>query len=286
MWFRELLGRTVSMKLKRRDARFAWLAPDGARTEGSGDSAQLLALPNAELADEASEGDEVGVFVYLDSEDRPVATTSAPLVELGEVAFLEVTDVTHFGAFVDWGLPKELLVPFAEQTRDLLRGDREPISLMLDKTGRLAGTMRVAEHVRTNGDFKRNEWVAGEAWRNDPEIGLFVIVERAFLGLVPAYEPHTLKRGQAASFRIAQSLPDGKIELSLRGLAHAEIDKDAERVLEKLSAPGTPRISEKAEPEQLRVLFGLSKKAFKRAVGRLLRDGAILIDDAGFITRL
>jgi hypothetical protein len=281
MVFGELLGRTVTMTLRRLDARSAWLAREDAASHADAD---LLALPRAELPDEATEGDAIEVFVYLNSEDHPVATKLVPRVELGEVAFLTVTDVTHFGAFVDWGLPKDLLVPFAEQTRDLGHGDCEPIGLMVDKSGRLAGTMRISELLRSRGKFERGEWVDGEAWRNDPEIGLFVIVERAFLGLIPAHEPHTLRRGQAASFRIAQVLPDGKLELSLRGLAHDELASDAKRVLDRLSAPGALSVSDRADPEQIRALFGLSKKAFKRAVGRLLKEGSVVLDAQGYIT--
>jgi uncharacterized protein len=277
MPFREMLGRTLRWQLSSVDARFARLAPPR-------DPTLALSLPRAELPDGAQLGDLLDVFVYLDSEDSPVATTRPPRLQLGEVAFLEVTDITTFGAFVDWGLPKDLLVPFKEQTRELARGDREPIGLKLDKTGRLAGTMRVSELLRSRADFKRNAWVAGEAWRNDPELGLFVILERGHVGLLPAYEPHTLARGQAASFRIAQSLPDGKLELSLRGLAHEEIEDDARRVLERLRTAKAERVSERADPELIRRRFSMSKKAFKRAVGRLLRDGAVVVDADGFIT--
>lgn len=265
------------MQLQRRDNRNAWLSPPGWGTE-------TLVLPRAELPADARDGEDVDVFVYLDSEDQPVATTRAPHLRLGEVAFLTVSDVTRFGAFVDWGLPKDLLVPFAEQTRDLACGDREPFGLLLDKSDRLVATMRVAELLRGRANVQQNQWVAGEAWRNDPDIGLFVIFDRAFVGLVPAHEPHSLRRGDVAKFRVSQVLPDGKVELSLRGLALDEIENDARHVLEQLSIPGSDRLTERADPETIRVRFGMSKKAFKRAVGRLLKDGAVVFDERGFIT--
>jgi predicted RNA-binding protein (virulence factor B family) len=240
-----------------------------------------LLLPGPEVPEDAREGDSLEVFVHLDSEDRPVASTRRPLVELEEVAFLSVTQVTRFGAFVDWGLAKELLVPFAEQTRRLEEGDREPIGLMRDRSGRLAGTMRIRELLRSRGDFALGEWVDGEAWRKEPELGVFVILERRFLGLLPASEHHALRRGDATSFRIANVLPDGKVELSLRGLAHEELEADAHEVLDALSRPGAPAVSESASPEQIRAQFGLSKKAFKRAVGRLLKEGSVRIDPSG-----
>jgi uncharacterized protein len=109
-------------------------------------------------------------------------------------------------------------------------------------------------------------------------------VERAFVGLVPATEPHGLRRGEVARFRVASVLPDGKIVLSLRQHAYQEVAGDAARILAVLARPGAPRVGDRSSPERLRELFGLSKKAFKRAVGRLLKEGAVTIDDDGFVT--
>lgn len=208
--------------------------------------------------------------------------SSEAKLEIGEVAFLEVTANTEIGAFVDWGLPKELLVPFAEQTTAPRVGDRYAIGLHRDETGRFVGTMKVSEMLdKKPRKWALDEWVEGEAWRNEPDIGIFVIVERAFLGLLPASEPNQLSRGEAARFRVTAILSDGKIELSLRGHAHEEMAGDAARILAVLTGPNAPAIGDKASPEEIRDLFGLSKKAFKRAVGRLLKDGAVTIDDAG-----
>jgi predicted RNA-binding protein (virulence factor B family) len=227
------------------------------------------------------------VFVYLDSEDRPLATIREAKLSLGEVRFLRVTALTSFGAFVDWGLAKELLVPFKEQTRDLHVGSREPIGLYLDDTGRLAGTMRIAELLDLEpASFVEDSWVEGEAWRNDPDIGLFVIVERRFLGMVPATEPHRLTRGQAARFRVSHLHADGKIELSLRAHAHEELEQDAETVLRIVSKPGAPLVGDHSSPEQLREVFGLSKKAFKRAVGRLLKQRLVELDAQGCLIKV
>ena len=280
---RHLLGRVAQLTIRRFASPGAFLAIDPAdRREG----APTILLPGAEIPEGAEEGDELAVFVHLDSEDRPIATTRAPKLELGEVRFLEVSDITSFGAFADWGLPKELLVPHKEQTRDLHRGDFHPIGLFLDDTGRLAGTMRVSEMLRDKGEFELDEWVEAEAWRDEPDIGLFVIVERAFLGLVPKSEPHVLKRGEATQLRVSRIHADGKIELSLRGLAHDELENDAKRVLAAISAPGGARVSEGASPEEIRTRFGLSKKAFKRAVGRLLKGRAVTIDGEGFVVAI
>lgn len=275
MSLQEYLGHHVTLTIRRFGSPGAILAlgPD-----------EDVLLIGSEIPAGAREGDEVEVFIYLDSEARPIATTRRAKLEHGEVAFLEVTQLTEFGAFVDWGPAKELLVPFAEQTAEMHVGSRYPIGLYIDASGRLAGTMRVSEMLDTSrARWENDEWVDGEAWRDDPEIGLFVIVERAYVGLVPRAEPHNLARGEGARFRITNILPDGKIELSLRGHAHEELAGDASKILSVLTGKNAPAASDRASPEEIRERFGLSKKAFKRAVGRLLKEGAVTIDAAGTI---
>jgi predicted RNA-binding protein (virulence factor B family) len=274
--FPDLLGRFVSLEIRRLGSPGAFLAKPGAAPE-----ADTILLLGPEIPPDAREGDQVRVFVALDSEGRPLATTAVPRLALGEVTFLTVTACTEFGAFVDWGLPKELLVPFAEQTQDVRVGDRHPIGLYVDNTGRLAGTMRVNQLLGVDGKFQRGEWVEGEAWRNEPEIGLFVLVERRFLGLVPRHEPHALPRGEAARFRVTHVHPDGKIELSTRGPAHEELERDAAVILDVLARPGVQPVGDKSSPEEIRARFGLSKKAFKRAVGTLLKAGRVDVDGTG-----
>ncbi len=279
MDFDDLLGQTAKLVLKRFGSPGAFLGKAGDDEPG----APVVLLLGAEIPENAQIGDEISVFVALDSEGRPIATTRVPQVERDEVAFLTVTACTEFGAFVDWGLAKELLVPFAEQTRDVAVGERHPIAVYVDDSGRLAGTMRVTERLNARSDFKDDEWVEGEAWRNDPDIGLFVILERRFVGLVPASEPHRLSRGEAARFRVTSVLPDGKIELSLRGFAHEELEGDGAHILSILGKPNAPEVGDKSDPEAIRDAFGLSKKAFKRAVGRLLRERKVQLDARGLV---
>jgi predicted RNA-binding protein (virulence factor B family) len=273
----DLLGTVARLRVRR-------VTPSGAFLElGADEDDFCVLLPGAELDDEPEVGDEIVVFLYLDSSDRPIATTREPALKLHEVAFLEIADTTRFGAFAEWGLPKQLLIPFAEQTEQLERGDLCAVGLIRDSSGRLAGTMRIRELLHEGGDFSMNEWVDGEAWRKEPGIGVFVILERRFLALLPEQEPHNLQRGQAASFRIANIWPDGKLELSLRGLAHDELQADAERVLRVLRRAHNASVSDDSPPEQIRSLFGLSKKAFKRAVGRLLKQGEVVLDADGCV---
>lgn len=277
---RAVLGRVVSLVVRRFGPPGAFLALPG---RGDDPRGPVVLLPGAEVPSGTQVGDEVEVFVTLDSEDRPLATTRRPKLGLGQVTFLEVTQVSGIGAFVDWGLPKELFVPHAERTQDLVKGMRVPVGLYVDPSGRLAGTMRVSEMLRERRGFTVGEWVSGEAYRNEPHIGLFVIVERRCVGLLPASEPHVLSRGEVAEFRVAKVHPDGRFELSLRGLAHEEIHEDAEAVLGVLTRSPKARVSDKSSPDEIRRLFGLSKKAFKRAVGHLLREGKVALGEDGTV---
>lgn len=283
MALEDTLGRFCTLTIRRFGSPGAFLAePSDERPD-----APCLLLIGSEIPLGAQVGDALEVFVYLDSEGRPLATTRQAKLSLGEVAFLRVTDCAKIGAFVDWGLAKELLVPFAMQTKELHVGSIEPIGLYVDDTGRLAGTMRVSEMLDLSEPrFVQDSWLEGEAWRNDPDLGLFVIIERKFVGLVPASEPHRLSRGQAARFRVSSLLADGKVELSLRAHAHEELENDARVVLEALSRPRAPRVGDHSSPEELRALFGLSKKAFKRAAGRLLKQRLVELDGEGCLVKI
>ena len=278
----DYLGRVVRLSVRRFGPPGAFLAVD---VNEDVPGAPTILLPGAEVPEGTREGEELQVFVYLDSEDRPVATMRDPMLTLGEVGFVEVRDTTAFGSFVDWGMPKELLVPFAEQTCDMHLGELYPVGVFLDDTGRLAGTMRVSEMLKGKAEFELDEWVEGEAWRNEPAIGIFVIVEHRFVGLVPATEPTALSRGEAARFRITNVIADGKFELSLRGKAHEEIGNDADKILALLGRPGAPKISDRSSPEEIKDLLGLSKKAFKRAVGRLLKENVLYTNPEGALQR-
>jgi predicted RNA-binding protein (virulence factor B family) len=277
----DILGRSVTLPLVRIGSPGAYLAIDPGDTRPDAPGVLLL---GPEIPEGAKIGDALDVFVALDSEGRPIATVRTPKVERDEVAFLRVTATTQFGAFVDWGLAKELLVPFAEQTTPMLVDERYAVGVYVDQTGRLAGTMRIAEMLDgEHRPLELDEWVEGEAWRNDPAIGLFVILERSFVGLVPASEPHSASRGDAVRCRVTNILADKKVELSLRGYAHEELETDAQRILDVINHPNAPRIGDRSSPDELRATFGLSKKAFKRALGRLLKQGAVVVDRDGFV---
>jgi predicted RNA-binding protein (virulence factor B family) len=214
---------------------------------------------------------------------RPDETDcTGAVLALGQVAFLEAKDLVPFGAFVDWGLPKQLLVPTAEQICEMRIGQRYAIGLIKDDTGRFAGTQRVAEMLRARPPFAVNDWVEGQAWRKESGLGVFVIVEKQYLGLLPESEPHDLNRGDIAKFRVSQVLIDGKIQLSLRRPAYAELEEDARRVLTRLQRAWV-HVSDSTDPQLIRDYFGMSKKAYKRAVGRLLKQRLVSLDAEGYV---
>lgn len=279
MAFAEMLGRFGTMYVRRRAAPGLLLTRN---LDSPADTPHLL-LPNREVPADAKEGTALEVFVYLDSEDRPIATLRDPKVALGEVAFLQCTDLTPFGAFFDWGLTKDLLVSKWEQTREIQLGERLPIGLYRDDSGRLAGTMRVSEMLSARPTCAVGDWVQGEVLRIENGIGTFIIIDRKCVGLVPASEPNHLLRGDAARFRVAAVFGDGKVELSLRARAHEQLGDDGQLILEALRGPNPPRLGDHSSPEEVRSLLGLSKKAFKRAVGGLLKEKKIAIDPKGFV---
>jgi uncharacterized protein len=278
-----LLGLQADLVVRKIEPHVVWLSS----RQGTPDQ-PLLPLPAAEVPARPAIGDVLSVFVYLDSDDHPIATTRAPKLARGEVAMLMVVDVTPFGAFMSWGLKKDLLVPLREQTRAVRVGETCAIGLYLDDTGRLAGTMRVAELLRASaleddaGDGT-DDWREGVAWREEPGLGLFVILEKRTLALLPASEPHTLRAGDAGRFRITHVHPDRKVEVSLRRLKHEELEPDADRLFALLSGSSPPDIGDGSTPDQIRGLLGISKKAFKRAAGRLLKSGRVTIDGSGFL---
>lgn len=228
-------------------------------------------------------GQELEVFLMTDAQGAPRASLTLPLLSWGEVRFLEVTADTDLGVFVDWGLPKELLVPQREQLVRMRIGQRYPIALKTDRQGRLLGTAQVAELLHKEPhEFKIEQWVTGEAWRNDPLIGLFVIIERKWVGLVPKDEPHRQARGQESKYRVNQVLPDGKIDLSLRASGAEELPNDVELVFDILTRDPALRVGDDSPPDQIRDVFGISKKAFKRVLGVLFKRGDIEFDAKGF----
>ena len=277
-----LYGQYATLTVTRFLSQGAYLALPNAQEPETDE----VLLPSSEVPQDLQAGDEIKVFIYLDSEDRPTGTLLTPKLTKGEVGFLKVKDITSFGAFFDWGLIKDLYVPLAEQTKTPRIKESYPVYVYVDHSGRLAGTMKVSEHLSETGPFQKDQWVSGECWRKHPDFGTFVILEKQYVGLLPPHEYNPLKIGEKANFRIALIHEDGKLMLSLRKPAYQEIDTDAALILSALKAPNAPKIGDPLSPEHIKNLFGISKKAFKRAVGSLLKQSLVSINAEGYLVLL
>ncbi len=285
------LGRTQQLKIQRLAQHGAYLADAGielpALAHGYEDKTvsldvESVLLPSNQLSGEA-EGDLVSVFVYRDSEDRPIATKMLPKAELGTVSLLTVTQVNRVGAFLDWGLVKDLLLPYREQTRPVGEGDNVLVAVYPDKSGRLCATMKLYPYLRTDSNHRKDDRVTGHVYEVSNNFGAFVAVDDQFSGLIPKQDlPYPLSPMQQVEARVAAVLPDGKLTLSLREKAYIQADGDAALVLSALrSAGGFLPYHDKSSAEDIKARFSLSKSAFKRAIGHLYRERKITIGDDG-----
>ena len=210
-----------------------------------------------------------------------IATTKEPKLTLGNLAVLEVVDVGRIGAFLDWGLEKDLLLPFKEQTTKVEKGDRCLVSLYIDKSGRLCATMKVYPLLRTDSPYQKDDIVKGTIYEISRDFGVFVAVDDQYSALIPKREVYgRMHIGQQVEARVTDVKADGKLDLSVRNKIPEQMDADAQMVLERMEKNGGEiPFTDKADPERIRNEFGMSKAAFKRAVGRLLKQGKIRIDE-------
>ena len=248
---------------------------------------ESVLLPRKQVPQGTKEGDEIEVFVYKDSMDRIISTTRRPLLVMDEMAVLTVKEKTRIGAFLDWGLEKDLLLPFKEQTVPVRRGEHCLVALYLDKSKRLCATMKIGKLLSTEHNFKVNDWVHATVYNINPDHGAFVAVEDQFLGRIPKREIHNkISIGEQLRLRVTKVADDGKLSLSPHEKAYLQIDRDAKLVMETIeSYDGRLPFNDKARPATIERELGLSKAAFKRAVGRLLKDGMITITDNGILKK-
>ena len=264
------LGEVQTLKIERQLDQGIYLS--------DGDTQVLL--PKNEVTSDMNINDEISVFIYRDSEDRLVATTTTPLLTLGEVALLKVKDVTSIGAFLDWGLAKDLLLPFKEQTTKVNNGDEVLIALYIDKTNRLCGTMKVYNYLNTKSPYQKDNVVTGTIYEIIDNFGAFVAVDDRYSGLIPKKEIFTpIKVGDSIEARVTRVQNDGKLDLSLRKKAHLQIDIDGDMIFEKLShsPSGFLPYHDKSSSDEIKKIFSISKNAFKRAIGHLQKQGKITI---------
>ena len=252
-----------------------------------GNEEEKVLLPKKQVPEGVEIGDPVEVFLYKDSSDRLIATTNEPKVTLGELAVLTVADTGKYGAFLDWGLEKDLFLPFRQQTARVEKGDKCLVSLYIDKSERLCATMKVYGLLRQDSPYKKDDHVTGIIYDTSPEVGVFVAVDNLYSALIPKKEVYgKLRVGQVIEARVAAVKEDGKLDLSIRNKIPEQMDQDANLIYKRMEEyGGTLPFTDKADPELIKKEFGLSKNAFKRAVGRLLKEGKITITNETIMIR-
>ena len=246
------------------------------------DEEDKVLLPAKQVPEGAEVGDFIDVFVYRDSSDRPIATTNIPRIKLGETAVLTVKEIGRIGAFLDWGLEKDLFLPYKEMTDKVEAGDEVLVRMYTDKSGRLCASMKGLYHLlRTDSPYKAGDEVEGRIYEFGHDFGTYVAVDDKYSAMIPRHEDTShLKIGDIIDATVTAIKDDGKIDLTIRQKAYAQMDDDAEKIMELIdSYAGVLPFTEKADPEVIKRETGLSKAAFKRAIGRLYKERRIDLSD-------
>jgi len=270
------LGKTNSLVVVR-DSDYGFYLDGGELGE--------ILLPTREVPEGVEQGDEVDVFISRDSEDRIVATVTKPICEVEDFAALEVISVNpRIGAFLDWKFPKDLLLPFREQTQKVRVGERVVVHVMIDKK-----SDRIVATTKTNRflDRYKPEYDVGDKVilliQDRSPLGYNVIVDQKFRGLL--FEDsldRQLRIGETLDGYIADLREDGKLNLSLEPVGYGRVKTLTEKIMATLEAKGgSLNLGDKSSPEDIRAAFGTSKKAFKQALGSLYRDRVIRLTSQG-----
>ena len=269
------LGKTQELEIVRTKEFGVYLS------EKAGDEAAVL-LPKKQVPAGAKIGDKMTVFIYKDSSDRLIATTGTPKLELGQCAVLEVKDVAKIGAFLDMGLEKDLLLPFKEQTTHVEKGDTCLTALYVDKSNRLAATMRVYDYLSCDSPYVKDSAVQGTVIEINPDYGVYVAVDDRYFGMIPKNEVFgKIQIGDTIHGRVSKVRDDHKLSISLKQKAYIQMDEDSSIIYHAMEKRGgSLPFTDKAAPEIIKAEFDMSKNAFKRAVGRLLKEGKIEIAES------
>ena len=270
------LGEKQTLEIMKK-VEFGVYLKDPMDTQGE----ERVLLPAKQVPASASVGDSLEVFLYKDSKDRLIATTNTPLLLMNEVKVLKVAQVSKMGAFLNWGLEKDLFLPFREQTRKVSEDDECLVALYIDKSSRLCATMKVYHYLNLESPYKKDDRVEGVVYEISDNFGAFVAVDNQYSGLIPKKEFFgNVKVGDKVSARVVSVKEDGKLDLSIREKALTQILIDAEKVLEVIhSFDGALPFNDKANPEVIKRELQMSKNEFKKAVGHLLKSGKIEITE-------
>lgn len=249
----------------------------------TGEDSQKILLPKAQVPAGTDLKDVLKVFVYKDSEDRPIATTLEPDLTLGNVARLYVTQVTPIGAFLEWGLAKDLFLPFKEQLYKVQEGDAVLVTLYIDKSERLCASMHVYDALRNDSNYQKDDEVSGRVYEISENFGVFVAVDDMYSALLPKKEVfETYRINQPIYARVAQVMEDGRLTLSVKKKIPKQMNEDADFIYRCLEQEGgfLP-FHDKSAPEAIKNRFHMSKNAFKRGIGHLMKKGLITIANDG-----
>ena len=284
-----LLGRIQTLRVVKKTDFGVYLSDQGIDADVSviPDKKEVVDVPSIPLpkaqAKELTTGDTVEVFIYKDSEDRPIATTAKPLLTLGSIARLTVKEVTNIGAFLDWGLAKDLFLPFKEQTFRVQKGDSVLVTLYIDKSSRLCATAKVYNSLSADSPYHKEDQVSGTVYEIIDAFGAYVAIDDRYSALIPKKELFTtLKPGEKINARVTKVQPDGRLVLSIREKSYLQIETDCALIYDALvKAGGFLPYHDKTSPDLIKAKFGLSKNAFKRAIGHLQKEGKLIIEEDG-----
>lgn len=245
----------------------------------SAESSKVL-IPFAEQIGRPAAGDVVTVYFYEDKGGRLTATMRTPILKDGELGILEVAAVTSIGAFLDNGVPKQVLLPFKEQIHRPEVGDEVLVWLYKDKSGRQAATMRVYSHLDRHSPYKEDDRVTGFVYEINPDLGIFVAVDNRYYGLVPIRETFkNYEYGDEVEARVAKVREDGKLDLLIRDKLYKTVQEDADVILYELRRNnGFLPYGDRADAAFIEETYAMSKNQFKRALGHLYKNRIVELD--------
>ena len=246
-----------------------------------GTKEEKVLLPVKQVPADVEIGDALTVFVYRDSQDRLIATTNTPKIELDRIAKLKVAQISQIGAFLDWGLERTLFLPFKEQTYKVKPGDECLVVLYVDKSSRLCASMRRVYNYLVPADcYEKDSQVSGTVIEINPDYGAYVAIDDKYYGMIPNNELFSkVNIGDRIEGRVVKVRDDGKLMIGLRKKAYLQMDDDSQFVLDEIKKRGGRLpFNDKASPELIRSQFNMSKNEFKRAVGRLFKERKIVIN--------
>ena len=240
-------------------------------------------LPIKQVPEGIKLGDKIDVFVYRDSNDRIIATTKRPKLTIGEIGYLKVVEITKIGAFLNWGLEKDLFLPYKEQIGELRVNGEYMVGIYIDKSQRLCATMNLYNVLKTDSPYKINDKVKGTVFSLRRGLGAMIAVDGKYLGMIHEKELFKpLHIGDEVEVRVNQVKEDGKLSLSLKDAPRMQIDKDGELIYNRLvKSKGSLPYNDDSNPDDIKKYFNMSKSSFKKAIGNLMKRKLIVITKNG-----